>query len=272
MPKRADILAWFGEVNSGYIHPFGESATEALIQKAELKGHEKVLEVGFGTGATLVKLKSRYPGIELHGVEYSKGMFEKTRRRLKFCGLPDKVRLYLENTGGGWLDIPNDFDLIFAESVLAIQEGNALEAAVRLIHGKLKTGGKLILNELVWKAGTPPEIIADINERGKTGFGCIQANGLYPTMQDWAGLLEKYGFRVLECEIMQMENLPKPGFPAFKTALLQSKIYTRMGSIKRWLNSRLYDEWKGYKNKMAGEFKNNGRYLEPVLIVLVKSA
>lgn len=89
MEKKADILAWFEAVNSGYLHPFGEPATEALIQKAGLQGNEKVLEVGFGTGATLVKIISRFPALQFHGVDYASGMLEKTRRRLKYCGIPD---------------------------------------------------------------------------------------------------------------------------------------------------------------------------------------
>lgn len=262
------MLAYFTEVNRAYIHPFGNRGTEYLMQKMDLKGNERVLEVGFGTGTTLVGMKARLPGLRLEGVEASEAMLEKARKRLRFCGLEDKVRLHLATREGSWPDLSPDFDLIFSESVFAIQEGEGLKHMAELAGSKLKAGGRLLLNDLVWRRSTPPEVIEKINTQGKAGFGIIQANALYPAAEDWIRLFEKSGFRVLACERPDDMRLPRHRILTF--AEFRSRVYSGLGKGISRLNLRLRREWRAYEALMNGAFSGNAKYLEPVIFVLEK--
>ena len=50
------ILNYLGKAHSDFIHAKGKLASNKLIELLGPKSKENILEVGFGTGATLVRL------------------------------------------------------------------------------------------------------------------------------------------------------------------------------------------------------------------------
>lgn len=61
-----------------------------LISKLNIQGSEKIVEFGIGTGGTLVKLKSKFPAINLIGIDISDKMLEVANKRIRFCGLKNQ--------------------------------------------------------------------------------------------------------------------------------------------------------------------------------------
>lgn len=190
------ILDYYAQINSAFLHAKGENATEYLIEWLDCQEGERILEFGIGTGATLVKVASRYKNTYFVGLDSSELMIEKSLKRLKFCRLGSKVLLNkivdnkLENIES------NYFDKIYIESVLGIQNGATLEKLIRVFRRILKPSGKLIFNETIWLNSTDINTINQFNQFTVTNFGIIQANAEYPYLNNWRILLASNGFIV----------------------------------------------------------------------------
>lgn len=178
------LLEYLAITHQPYLHAKGEIATEYLIQWLDCQPNEKVLEFGIGTGGTLVKVVSRYRNTQFFWVDFSEKMLEKSTDRLKFCQLYDLVEL--KKTDGKSLNGFTDgfFDKIYVESVLGIQDDEALRGILLEFHRILKPNGKLVLNETLWLESTKRETIVQFNEFAKKSFGIIQANDTYPYLKE----------------------------------------------------------------------------------------
>jgi ubiquinone/menaquinone biosynthesis C-methylase UbiE len=222
------LLDYLGTTHQPYLHAKGEVATEFLIQWLDCQSNEKILEFGVGTGGTLVKVVSRYRNTQFFGVDFSEKMIEKSTDRLKFCQLFDWVEL--KKTDGKSLNSFKDsfFDKIYVESVLGIQEEEALRSILLEFHRILKPNGTLVMNETLWLESTDCETIREFNEFAKKNFGIIQANGSYPYLKDWVSLLKLSHFDVLKTE--RVDNL-KPGISPLNFNEKLSKLFTILGGI-----------------------------------------
>ena len=260
MIRPSSILDHYGKINAAYLHAFGKSGTEQLLRELNPKEDERILEIGFGTGATLVTLKSRFPRVHLSGLETSPLMLEKTKSRLRFCGLGSDIDIRLMDNPDytGFAD--HSVDNIYLESVLAIQEDETLEHLIAEIHRLLKPGGRLVFNETVWLPEITDKEISTINEMCKREFGIIQSSGKYKTAADWKTMLEVHGFEVLHYKRID------PGatagqekgrrFPEFL-----SRIFTIIGKIGGKLNKQLRTEDIRYKNIMKNLYEDK-QYME----------
>jgi len=190
MKKFPDILNYYGAANTAYLHPKGKWATELLLQKLDIQEQESVLEIGFGTGASLVYLASKYQKTNFYGIENSALMHEKATSRIAFALLKNIMLTSYENPV--MLPFANQFfDRVYVESVLAIQNGNDLPKLIAEIYRVLKPAGKLVANEGVWANSFSKENILEMNAFCQSRFGIIQANSDYPYLSDWKSLFEK---------------------------------------------------------------------------------
>jgi hypothetical protein len=102
----------------------------------------RILSFGCSTGEELLELRARFPESEIVGCEIDK----------------DRAAIARERTGlwvGPFEDVPGDFDLIFAMSVLCRYGGKTgstapldygmFSAAVEALAGRLRQGGYLYL-------------------------------------------------------------------------------------------------------------------------------
>lgn len=232
------ILDFYAKKHEAYLHARGAFATNILIEKLDCQPNEKILEIGFGTGATLVRLLSAYRDTEFYGIETSPLMYRKAISRMRFCGIKKRPQLQLIKNPAYLPFADNFFDKIYLESVLAIQEGREMAALLTEIYRALKPAGMLFLNEAIWLDSVSKDKIAAINEACKAKFGIIQANALYPYPENWRLLLEKSNFLVLSMEsIGEMEATRVEG-EAFLTGLL-SRIFTLWGKVKAKFHSSL---------------------------------
>ena len=260
-----DILNYFGRSHAQYLHAKGELGTNVLIQMLNSQPEEKILELGFGTGTTLVQLSSCNKKTKFYGVESSILMLNKAKARLRFCLLGDLVSLsFMKNKN----HIPfesNSFDKIYLESVLAIQEGNNLQYLLEEIRRVLKPDGILIMNETLWLDSTNLDEIIHINKLSKNAFGIIQSNSEYPYLNNWTELLNKFNF---ECELTTILDDVKDEIKSeFRTLhKIASFTYTAIGKIRARLNQELRKENGLYKMNMKKINPENKPLMRGIII------
>jgi ubiquinone/menaquinone biosynthesis C-methylase UbiE len=270
MMMRSDknLLNHYGKINAGFLHAYGKAGTEKLLQLIDFKKDDLVLEIGFGTGTTLVKIISRKKDVRLHGIEQSQIMFKKARQRIKYGSLNNSIFLKKVEQGQIFPFADNFFDKVIIESVLAIQEDLSLHFLLSEIKRVLKPSGIFYLNETVWLPSISQQEIESINSYCKKMFGIIQSNSTYKYRQEWIELLENY-FNVQKLKpIAEIEVTFKDKQKAV-TSEFFSKLYSLYGKIKGRLNKSLRRESGFYKEAMKNIFDDK-QYLEGIIFVMQK--
>lgn len=263
-----NILGFYAQTHTAYLHANGLRSTAFLIEKMNSKPGQRILEIGFGTGQTLVELSCRFEGVELFGLEKSPQMLAAARRRFEFAGLSSTRFLVMPAS----LDCPfpeGFFDLIYAESVLSILPDEDLEKIWREMFRLLRPEGSVFFNESLWRDGVSPEKIKLLNQQCMAWFGIPQASGTHPYPSDWERLAERHGFRVLE-------RTPLSGIRArlpwrFDWRLFRSGIFSVLGKIK----SHFYPSLRGEKKRIEQQvklFASEPPFLEGIFFHCKKTA
>jgi ubiquinone/menaquinone biosynthesis C-methylase UbiE len=265
-----NLLHFFQSINKGYIHPKGKKATDLLLDEMKPHSGEVILELGFGTGTSLVHTFSREPSIQLHGIEASEAMFNKASSRLSFCGLNDRIQLALLKKDGR-IPFPSDFfDKIYVESVLAIQENDSLEKMIVELKRVLKPNGGLYINELIWNPSVPLDKMKAYNEFIKTNFGIIQANDLHPHLSHWLQLFRSHQFTLKKTIHLNNDLIQKVTKTPISIPLLRSNLFTFFGKIKRIVQTRKRSKWKHMKRQM--NTTDSDIILDPYILVFTNKS
>ncbi|MGC4041098.1 MAG: class I SAM-dependent methyltransferase [Flavobacterium sp.] len=268
MKNQPSIIDFYGSINTAHLHPKRDAATALLLQKIEIQPNDHVLELGFGTAATLVWAASQFRQSHFYGIEHNALMFRKGQNRIKLCRLKNCRLFYNEKQSE--LAFPDKhFDRIYAESVLAIQEGEVLETLFQELCRVLKPKGKLVINEGIWTDTFSSEQIAEMNAFCQTKFGIIQANGNYPYAADWKLLFEKSGFVVNQIDDLETaENFPSRYKPLFENTI--SKAFSLYGKVLLQINRKYRKQFACYKKEMAVT-ASKGNYLKGFLFDCTKA-
>ncbi len=256
-----NILDFLARAHRPFIHARGRAGTALLLEKLSVLPHQRVLEIGFGTGQTLVEMAVRWPETELYGLEKSPLMRTAAQRRLRFCGI-DNVKL-APAPPYGRLPFPDDyFDAVYAESVLAIQPDEHLEFIFAEIFRVLRPGGVFLNNESLWLEQVPGEKIREINTLCRAAFGIPQAPEKWRYPVDWHQLAKQSGF--LEHPMIRMHGLPIDHSFRWKIPLLRSALFSGWGKFRSRLSSSGRGRKRAFDRAMQG-FSGYGNYLEGVL-------
>ena len=259
------ILNYFAQINGSFIHAKGRAATLKMIELLDCKPGESILELGFGTGATLNQLSSCYTQTNFTGYDVSEVMFEAAGKRLKFCRSLHNVILKNIMPGAPFPDPDNSFDKIFVESVLAIQEGNQLKDVLVDLKRLLKRNGQLIFNETIWLDSVSSEEADNINRNCKDAFGIIQSNSRYTHLKNWIQLLNETGF---EIELIFHANELKYRrfyFPVNAKVFLSELINVK-GKVKSVLSRKLTKERESYTKEMNRIIPPGRKFMEGIII------
>jgi len=260
-----EILNFFGRIHAQYIHARGERATRVLIQSLNCRPGEKILEIGCGTGTTLVQLFSNNRKTRFYGIDLSPLMLKKAKARLRFCMTGDSVKFSLMKHKTQIPFESNTFDKIYLESVLGIQEGDDLKNILKEIRRVLRPNGSMVINETIWLDSTPPEEIIRINDLCKSSFGIVQCTSHYPYLKDWIDLLTSLDFKSESViKLDEVKNDIKSEF-RFPYRLL-SLAFTASGKIKSYLVPSMRSEKKEFYQKMKLILPNNTPIMGGILI------
>lgn len=261
-----DILDFYAQTHTPYLHARGRRGTGLLLNEIGEVPGEKILELGFGTGQTLVDVAGRRPECELFGVEKSEMMMQVAAKRLRFCRL-NRINLFMANSDGA-LPFPDDtFDVVYAESVLAYLPEAEIRAVFFEVYRVLKNRGVFLLNESLWRKHVSPETMDTINRECVRLFGMPQAVEQIPYPEDWVSLAGQTGFR--HEKLVHLTELPeKPNFPAFPGSFC-SGLFTLGGRIKKNLSHALRLLSTQYRESERS-FSRFGLFLEGVFFKFSK--
>lgn len=258
------ILTYYAQQGTAFLHPGGQVATTWLLQQLSDTTAAMVLDIGCGTGATLVEL-SRLKNVKVYGVDIHEPMLTTARQRLHFCKVQAEVKLVQAD---GFLPFPpSSFSHITAESVFGIVREEILQTLLQECLRILKPGGELVVNDAIWRSDADIHDIHSINTRCLKDFGIIQSQAMFAGKESWSDFFVKSGFEVVNVWYVPQE-LPSP---AKKYLLDKRSIYfSRIKKIRAWLSPwfiwhAMYFNWK-----MFFRHRNSRHILQSCLFVLRK--
>jgi len=120
-----------------------QEARSRGLEMLAVESGERVLEIGFGTGHSLVEL-ARATGTEgeVHGVDISEGMLEMASRRLRDEGLANRVELRLAAVPP--LPYPDGcFDVVTLSFTLELFGEDLIGEVLAEVRRVLRAGGRL---------------------------------------------------------------------------------------------------------------------------------
>jgi len=174
--------------------------TETGLQILGLKAGERVLEIGFGTGSSLVSMVQDMEKSDLViGVELSPGMIEVTRKRLQ-SKAPERSVGIIRGDGTTLPLISDRFDAVFLSFTLELFSDEEIPILLKECHRVLKREGRLGVVSLAKKNVLACRIYEWGHER-------------WPVMLDCRPIelkksLETGGFRVQAAKMQTMWGLP----------------------------------------------------------------
>ena len=264
---QGNIFDYYAARNSSFLHGGGAGGTEHLLSVIGFKGGESVLEVGFGTGSTLVLVKQRFAELDLYGLERSELMLDEAKSRLNLVRHTiERLSLYNEET---LFPFENQFfDIVYLESVLSILPIEEIIQIINEIFRVLKPGGVFAMNETTWLPHFSNLEIQEINETCYKHLGIIQASPDLATAEKWKSFLESNGFVVdryeptLKAECQFALNLPE----------LMSYLFTNYGRFLSMCKPQ-HHRTRSVINKVGKELRTYGKfYLQSYIFRMRKNA
>ncbi|RJS83496.1 precorrin-6Y C5,15-methyltransferase (decarboxylating) subunit CbiT [Methanophagales archaeon] len=131
-----------------------EEIRAIIVSKARIKGNERILDVGTGSGS--VSIEFALLGCDATAVEKDKENFEIAKKNIEKFGLNDKIRLIageMEN-----INLSDSFDVVFFGGT------DNLEKSVSNVFKNVKPGGRMIIAAV--RLETVVEAIKALKSRG----------------------------------------------------------------------------------------------------------
>jgi len=135
-----DVLSRFYDYTFGL---FRHNYAEMAFQRLSIVEGETVLEIGFGTGHCLKRI-TELVGLtgKAYGIDISRGMIERTKRRLEKAGLAGRVELCC----GDATCLPfneSAFDAVFMSFTLEVLDTPEIPKILDQVKKVLRPGGRL---------------------------------------------------------------------------------------------------------------------------------
>jgi len=184
-----------------YVADFGCELVELLNPQ---KG-ENVLDLGCGTGDLTSEIASK--GAKVIGLDLSEKMLERARQKFPQLNFVQGDILALS--------YPEPVDAVFANASLHWVTKPDLAAAN--IYKALKPGGRLVA-ELGGKGNVATIIDSIQTTVSEAGFQTANLNDIvyFPSIGEYASLLERNGFRVEFCQLFDRPTLIMKGAKGFE--------------------------------------------------------
>lgn len=248
------------------IHPLGADASAALLAALQLDHRQRVLEIGCGTGRSLVRV-ALAGGQLVAGIDILPAMLAVARRRIARSA-PGAPIVLLEGTATGLPFAPAAFTQVYTESALGFQDETTARCMLAEIMRVLSPGGRYVANEAVWRRGVSAREARHIYESCQADFGLCQASLQPWNVDDWCAAMGDAGFRVVAADRLaeRLTNQPQAvsvDEPAGAGSLPLSDSWRSL------MHPRLIWERLHYRRLLA-RHKDDGLAMESYLFILEK--
>ncbi|WP_055443821.1 class I SAM-dependent methyltransferase [Lacinutrix himadriensis] len=243
-------------------HPYGKKGTQVLLNHLP-KNKIEILEIGCGTGHTASILHAHKNIFKYTGIDVSNEMIcacEERKSHLKM----ENYKFIHHTNKNSYPFKPNSFDVVFCESVIALQDLNSLNIILAEVNKVLKRNGLLILNESLWKEPISSEIINKRNQEILKRYKLIQASNIAKpsTLKNILSKsnLKPIVFKPLRFFINTLDDQQNNN---------ESEKFTRKKIIKSIFNPNLLNSYLYFKY-WNFRFRKHGSFIEPYFIVCKK--
>jgi len=256
-------LKYLAELGSTNLHAAAAAATEKLRSALALAPGMRVLEIGCGTGSTILKF-ALGSGAVIDGVDVLEEMLRVASVRLRVAGLQNQLVQADVTRGLPFRD--ESYDAVFTESVLGIHSPAGADAFLREVCRVLKAGGRFAANEGVWKAGTPAKTVAAINQACVEDFGFSLASSAGWSQEDWTLCFNRCGFDVVGTEAIDLHA--SAGGPPSLIGYA-SRLVTLSFRLKAIFTPRMLGLQRHYR-RLLEKHRDDHRHIEAKLFVARK--
>ena len=212
-----NYLNYIAKTNRNNQHPNGIDGTAVLLYHFP-KEMKSVLEIGCGTGFTASLICKKYPESNYIGVDINKSMINVAKKQKKNQKLFNCHFITLKDFKYPFND--NQFDLVFCESVLALQNFEGLNLILEEIKRILKPNGIFIFNESYWKKSITDHERKNINKEIFKRFELVQASTFFD-FETVSSILENKSLSIvksislndkdeIDSSILQLKLKPNP--------------------------------------------------------------
>ncbi|MGP3976904.1 SAM-dependent methyltransferase [Streptomyces sp. 8N114] len=132
--------------------PLDDSSVNRLLSRAVVRGDERVLDLGCGEGAWLLRVLGQHPGVAAEGVDVSAEALKQARRGAQEAGVAE--RLTLHRTQAAAFPAEQRFDVVL--SVGATHAFGGLLATLDATRGQLAPGGTVLVGDAYWEREPRP--------------------------------------------------------------------------------------------------------------------
>jgi ubiquinone/menaquinone biosynthesis C-methylase UbiE len=183
-------------------NPTEKKYREAGLRMLAARPGERILEIGYGTGHSLIALAKAVGDIgKVLGVDISDGMYAIARQRVEKAGVADVVELHQ----GDALQLhfpPMSLDAVFLSFTLELFDKPEIPQVLKQCLKVLKPGGRLVVVSLAKKEQDSRAVIVYewLHERMPAAIDCR------PIYAEAA--LRSAGFEICRIEAQMMFGLP----------------------------------------------------------------
>lgn len=196
-PAQAESMADLIDLDAEVLHAYLTEVTDWVRHEAGGGKHQRVVDLGCGTGPATIALAQRFEGAEVLAVDQSAQMLARVAAKAEALGLADRIRLVPADLDAGW-PITEPVDVVWAS--LSMHHFADSDRVLADIFGVLRPGGLLAVAEME----SPPRFLPDDIGLGRPGLEQRSQDVLRTRLaeimprlgSDWGPILAEAGFAV----------------------------------------------------------------------------
>jgi predicted O-methyltransferase YrrM len=142
----------------------GPAAGQFCYLVARMLGARRIFELGSGYGYSTLwfaKAVRENGGGEVYHTVWDEGLSTRARRNVEEAGLGDIVRFHVGEAVAALRETPGPFDLIFNDI-----DKQGYPASLPVIKEKLRVGGAIVIDNMLWHGGIFDDSITSEQKRG----------------------------------------------------------------------------------------------------------